>query len=62
MAQVAQGKQDEARASFEEMIERVLKRPDPIEQYELFAAVRTALEILVSSSRPGPTSWRSSRG
>ncbi len=47
MAQVAQGKEDEARSSFDEMIERVLKRPDPIEQYELFAAVRTALEILV---------------
>ena len=46
MAQVAQGKEDEARASFEEMIERVLERPDRAEQYEQFAAVRTALEIL----------------
>ncbi|WP_028650969.1 tetratricopeptide repeat protein [Nocardioides halotolerans] len=48
MAQAAQGKEQEARASFEEMIERVLERPDPIEQYELFAAVRTALEILAT--------------
>ena len=47
MAQAAQGKEDEARASFEEMIERVLERPDPVEQFELFAAVRSALEILV---------------
>ena len=46
MAQAAQGKEDEARASFEEMIERVVERPDPLEQFELFAAVRSALEIL----------------
>jgi len=46
MAQAAQGKEDEASASFEEMIERVVKRPDIVEQLELFAAVRTALEIL----------------
>lgn len=46
MAQAAQGKEDEARASLGEMVERVLERPDPAEQYEQFAAVRTALEIL----------------
>ena len=47
MAQAAQGKDVEARASFEEMIERVVERPDPVEQLELFAAVRSALEILI---------------
>lgn len=46
MAQLAQGKEDEARDSFEEMVERVRERPDQVEQYEQFAAVRTALEIL----------------
>jgi tetratricopeptide (TPR) repeat protein len=47
MAQAAQGKEDEARASFKEMIKRVVERPDPAERFELFAAVRSALEILV---------------
>jgi tetratricopeptide (TPR) repeat protein len=46
MAQAAQGKEDEAHASFEKMIERVVERPDPLERLELFAAVRSALEIL----------------
>jgi len=48
LAQAAQGKEDEARASFEEMIERVVQRPDPIEQLELFASARSALEILAT--------------
>jgi tetratricopeptide (TPR) repeat protein len=46
MAQAAQGQEDEAHASFEEMIERVVERPDPLERLELFAAVRSALQIL----------------
>ena len=59
MAQAAQGKGDEARASFEEMITRVVERPDPAERFELFAAVRSALEILARLEPSGPT-WSSS--
>lgn len=46
LAQAAQGNGNEARDSFQEMIRRTLQRPDPIEQQELFASARSALEIL----------------
>ncbi len=42
----AQGKGDEARASYDDMIQRVADRPDPTERTELYASSRTALEIL----------------
>jgi tetratricopeptide (TPR) repeat protein len=42
----AQGKADEARTTYDDMIERVADRPDPIERAELFSSARSALEIL----------------
>jgi tetratricopeptide (TPR) repeat protein len=46
LARAAQGDEDGARDAYEEMVRLTLERPDPIEQQELFASARSALEIL----------------
>ncbi len=51
LAQAAQGHAGRARESMAEMVRRTLKRPDPIEQAELFASSRTTLEMLVAMDR-----------
>ncbi|MGY4769700.1 tetratricopeptide repeat protein [Kribbella sp. CWNU-51] len=48
LVQAAQGREADARASYAEMSRRAAGRPDPVEQADLYASARTALEILAA--------------
>jgi tetratricopeptide (TPR) repeat protein len=48
LALAAQGDARGARSAYDQLVERVLRRPDPQERAEIFAASRTTLEMLAT--------------